>query len=328
MVRIVAVVFIISSFHRFLQMYMSVWYNHRVSDHIRRIPMHIRMKFSSIFYKTRPEEGITRRFSKFSWKKTLLALLIAISIALPVSIISYLLPTKHLLSKTQLADAQALRSTRLDAELIEAKSRLVSSTLVESTFRARVRAYGGDIYLPAYSEDIVFGPKFMTPDMQSNAVIPGTATIRVEKELGSEGGRYILKQYEDADITVTLTSKIIPDAMTSPQLTFKTELSSFIWRPVKQEVNEDEVGNPFLDVSSFGWETNPVIVFNPEFASSQMSYAEPADFQSLLDLPAATSMLTASSDGTASESVHARSGSANLANIFGMFAELGRVLFR
>lgn len=159
------------------------------------------------------------------------------------------------------AGAQALRSTRLDAVLIEARSRVIDNSVIESTYRATIRAYGGDILLPAYSEDVVHRPVFLSDAEKSNAIIPTSATVRIDRELPASGGRYVLKQYEEAGIVITVTSQVIPSAMISERLIFKTQLASLIWKPLIQQYNEDEVGNPLLDVSSLGWETNPVIVF-------------------------------------------------------------------
>jgi hypothetical protein len=158
-------------------------------------------------------------------------------------------------------EAQALRSTRLDATLINSQSRIIDNILVESIFKAKVRAYGGDIYLPAYSEEIIYSPAFISSLEKSNAIIPGSATISITEDLPSEKGRYVLKEYEEANITITVTSRIIPSAMTSDRLVFRTVLKSLVWKPVVQEYNEDAVGNPLLDVSPMDWETNPVIVW-------------------------------------------------------------------
>ncbi len=163
--------------------------------------------------------------------------------------------------KMKFAEAQALRSTRLDAKLIDAKSRVIDNSLIESTYHATVRAYGGDIYLPAYTEDIVFRPSFTSNLETSNAIIPGSAILRISGELPAMNGRYILKEYEEADITIIVTMRVIPSAITSDRLVFKTELTSLIWKPVIQQYNEDEVGNPLLDVTQLKWETNPVIVW-------------------------------------------------------------------
>ncbi len=159
------------------------------------------------------------------------------------------------------AQAEALRSTRLDAKLVDASSRVIDNSLIESTFRAKVRAYGGDIYLPAYTEDMVFVPVFMPGEERINAIIPGSATVRVKSDLTSTNGRYVLKEYESADIDIVVTSKVIPSGMPSDHLVFRIRLASLIWKPVIQQFNEDAVGNPLLDISQLNWETNPVIVW-------------------------------------------------------------------
>ncbi len=188
-------------------------------------------------------------------------------VLMPVSAIA----SMPIMAKT--ADAEALRSTRLDAKLIESRSRVIGNGLVESVFRAKVRAYGGDILLPAYGSDVVYKPSFMSPLEKSNAIIPGTAAIRVDRDLPTMQGRFVLREYEDAEITITVTSRIIPEAITSDRLVFKIQLASIIWKPVIQEFNEDEVGNPLLDISPVGWETNPAVVFKkmPEISFRSMT---------------------------------------------------------
>lgn len=245
------------------------------------------MKFSSIFNKNR-QDLIAR---------TLLILLMPIS------------ATMGFISDAKSVDAQALRSTRLDAKLIEAKSRVIDNNLIESTFTAQLRAYGGDIYLPAYTEDIVYRPAFTSNLEQSNAIIPGSAIVRIEGELPSMNGRYVLKEYEEANITIIATSRVIPSAMTSERLVFKTELTSLIWKPVIQQYNEDEVGNPLLDISSLKWETNPVIVWKKMPTVALGSFGK------------SSSMASAPNDVVASS----QKRSANLASVFGIFGRLGEM---
>lgn len=221
------------------------------------------------------------------------------------------------------AEAQALRSTRLDARLVEAKSRIVGDDLVESTFKAKVRAYGGDIYLPAYAEDIIWKPSYASPMLVSNAIIPGTATVRIDpddaRNLSSEKGRYILKEYEEVDVSIITTSKVILSAMTTPRLVFMMQLSSIIWRPVVQEFNEDSVGNPLLDVTPLGWETNSVIFFNPEHADDVISAYDSA--QAGEQAPSGQSAATAK--GISGNSISKQAlKKAGLASVFGIFNQL------
>ena len=233
--------------------------------------MHMRLKFLS--RKNMP--NATNRLSGSLLVLALVVLLVPVSALIIAASLGVGGPTK-------IASAQALRSTRLDAKFVDAKSRIVSDTLVESVFKAKLRAYGGDIYLPAYAGDMVWKPAFTNPLEASNAIIPGSATIRIDaddaKGLSSENGRYILKEYEDVDVTITVTSRIIPSAMTTSRLVFKTQLATLIWRPVVQEFNEDEVGNPLLEITPLGWETNPVIVFNHDAAAmpAPSTYVSPA----------------------------------------------------
>ncbi len=243
------------------------------------------MKFSSIF-KQRQIQNV------------LVILLVPIS---AISSLSLLMPSE--------VQAQALRSTRLDAKLVEAKSRVIDNSLIESTFKATVRAYGGDIYLPAHADDIVYKPEFTSTLAKSNAIIPGSAIIRVEKELPSMNGRYVLKEYEEADITIVVTSKVIPSAITTERLVFKTELTSLIWKPVIQQYNEDEVGNPLLDISPLNWKTNPVIVWKkmPTLALGPLGQGSV--------VPGANSV--------AAKSEKKNTG---LANAFGIFNQLGKIL--
>ncbi len=260
--------------------------------------MHIRLKFLS-------RKNLTRHISN-----VLVVLLIPISAFLTAASVAVAC------SPTKIASAQALRSTRLDAKFMEAKSRIISDTLVESVFKARIRAYGGDVFLPAYAEDIVWKPIFTNPLEASNAIIPGSATIRIDaddaKGLASDKGRYILKEYEDVDVTITVTSRIIPSAMTSPRLVFKTQLSTLIWRPVVQEFNEDEVGNPLLEITPLGWETNPVIVFNHDAAADQMT----------LPSSSAPSSASPAAEPASSEIAKKPKQKAGLASVFGIFSQL------
>lgn len=254
------------------------------------------MKFSSIF---------------FQKNKSVQAATLAL-----VMMLCALSASGLILSMPESAEAQALRSTRLDAQLTEAKSRIVSGTMIESTFKAKIRAYGGDIYLPAYTEDVIWRPAYPSPLQMSNAVIPGTATVRIDpedaKKLSTENGRYILREYEEIGISIVTTSKIIPDAITSPRLIFKTELSSLIWRPVVQEKNEDEVGNPFLDVSPLGWETNSVIFFNPKSSPDA-----PSSDSEAVESPAAS--IAPTEAGARPAAMRKRAG---LASVFGIFNQL------
>jgi len=133
---------------------------------------------------------------------------------------------------------------QLDLKLLKEETKVIGSpvvsasnsgyTSVETTFTAEARAFGGDIYLPAYIEDIVSRPLFESPKQGSNAVVPGTPSLTILKELPKVNDKYLLKEYDTATIQVKISFKVLPTAMPA-RLSFAPVLSSLVWYPVSYE---------------------------------------------------------------------------------------------
>ncbi len=181
-----------------------------------------------------------------------------------------------------------LHQVRLELKLLDQKTKLIGDaiisedsikpyTIVETVFKTRARAFGGDVYLPTYREDIVFEPVIMFPEEGSNAVIPGTPSIHLGRTLPMKEGKYILHEYEEVDITITIPMKVLSKTI-PPRLIFKTKLNTVLWYPtvyqnglhdpgISAETGERLIQIPLINANSvpmqvtrLDWQTEPVVL--------------------------------------------------------------------
>lgn len=148
----------------------------------------------------------------------------------------------------------AVYPVRLDLKLEDIDSRIVGEsiisdqkegelkkdyTIVETIFTARARALGGDLYLPAYREDIVTSPIITVPVDGSHAVVPGNVSIEIAKDLPKVKDKFLLKKYDEVTLRIKVEYKILPKAMPN-KLVFATKLSSVLWYPAITELERAE----------------------------------------------------------------------------------------
>jgi hypothetical protein len=130
---------------------------------------------------------------------------------------------------------------KLELKLLQTNTKLVQGgvvtestkdklSIVETVYSVRARAFGGDVYLPAYQEQIVFEPIFVTPVEGTHAVVPGTPSIKLSRPLIKKGDRYILKEYEEVDMYITTPVKVLHKDIPT-RLVFKTKLNTLAWHP-------------------------------------------------------------------------------------------------
>ncbi len=201
------------------------------------------------------------------------------------------------------AAEESIYPVRLDLKLIDMKTKIVGSaiikdipentanisskyTVVESTFTARAQAFGGDIYLPSYREDVVAQAVVTVPLEGSNAIVPGVSTIEIIGDLPRVKGKFLLKEYEQATIRIRVSYKILPRAMPS-RLVFATKLNTVLSYPAAYEnglndpglnpnTGERLINIPLINatyipqqVTRVDWKTEPVVLIkNTEKISS------------------------------------------------------------
>lgn len=161
-------------------------------------------------------------------------------------------------------------------QFISSQAKEGAMSIVESVYTIRARAFGGDVYLPAYQEQIIFEPVFTYPDIGSNAVVPGTPTITLAKQLDKKGDRYILKEYQEVDMQVAVSFKVIHSSI-ADRIIFKSKLNTLSWFPTVYKNGSfdggvDEVSGgrlvhiPLINatyipeqITRVNWESEPVI---------------------------------------------------------------------
>lgn len=150
-------------------------------------------------------------------------------------------------------------------------------TMVETIYTARARAFGGDIYLPAYREDVVSEAIITVPEEGSNAVVPSLNTVEILRALPQAKGKYLLHEYEEATLRIKVVYKVLPKAM-PPRLVFATRLNTVLWYPAAYENGQNdpgldpETGNRLIQiplinatyipqqVTRVNWQTEPIIL--------------------------------------------------------------------
>jgi hypothetical protein len=177
---------------------------------------------------------------------------------------------------------------KLELRLLQHKTKLIGTSvigesdqdkmsIVETVYTVRARAFGGDVYLPAYQEQIIFEPVFTYPEEGTNAVVLGTPTITLSKSLAKSGDRYILKEYEEVDMYVSISLKVL-HAYAPDRLVMKTKLSTISWFPtvyqngsfdagVDGDTGERLLNIPLVKASYIGeqitrvdWLSEPVVI--------------------------------------------------------------------
>lgn len=202
---------------------------------------------------------------------------------------------------------ESIYPVRLDLNLLDVKTRIIGSsiipeiqdissttqsftssmskstsknqpyTMVETIYTARARAFGGDVYLPAYREDIVSEAIITVPEEGSNAVVPSLNTVEILRALPQAKGKYLLHEYEEATLRIKVVYKVLPKAM-PPRLVFATRLNTVLWYPAAYENGQNdpgldpETGNRLIQiplinatyipqqVTRVGWQTEPVVL--------------------------------------------------------------------
>lgn len=204
---------------------------------------------------------------------------------LSLTLIGSLISPTPLFAQSQ---GSTLGSIRLESKLIESSVKTIGGTLiedkpdipytiVEATYIVRVRAFGGDVYLPTYREDVVFSPYMIEPKEGSNAIVATQPSIELSRELPQIKGKFLLHQYEEVDLKIKTSFKIIPKSMPS-RLVFSPRLDSLLWYPVRyvngeaQVSNDPEItarlaeiplaGNSYIvqEVSHLDFKTDPVVL--------------------------------------------------------------------
>lgn len=153
----------------------------------------------------------------------------------------------------------ALYPVRLDVKILENKTKVLGNTVVgpgengdlapkytvvESTFLVRARAFGGDIYLPTYREDIVFSAQVTEPSIGTNTLVPMQPSIEIQKKLPQIKNKYLLKEYEEVDMRIKISFKVLPSAMPS-RLVFAPRIDTILWYPALYENGQHDPGqNP------------------------------------------------------------------------------------
>lgn len=193
---------------------------------------------------------------------------------------------------------ETIYPVRLDLKLVDIKTKIIGSsvigessttsgkyTMVETVFTARARALGGDLYLPAYREDVVSQAVITLPKEGSNAVVPGISTIKILRNLPKAKGKYLLHEYEEATIRIKVVYKVLPKAMPS-RLVFATKLNTILWYPAVYENDQNDPGFdpstgermvqiPLINamytpqqVTRIDWQSEPVVLFKDSKALS------------------------------------------------------------
>lgn len=192
---------------------------------------------------------------------------------------------------------------KLELRLIDKKTKLIGDgivtpksadrmSVIETTYTIRARAFGGDVYLPAYQEQIIFEPVFVTPQDGSNAVVLGTPSIHLKKNLNKKDDRYILKEYDEVDMDITVSLKVLHAFMPS-RLVLKTKLNTLAWHPTVYangsfdagtEVSTGErlVNIPLINatyipeqITRVDWSSEPVVLIkNDGYLKNQASVVQ------------------------------------------------------
>lgn len=136
-------------------------------------------------------------------------------------------------------------NTKLIGTSVIGNSTQDKMSIVETVYTVRARAFGGDVYLPAYQEQIIFEPVFVYPEQGSNAVILGTPTITLAKLLQKSGERYILKEYEEVDMYITVSLKVL-HAYAPDRLVLRTKLNTISWFPTVYQNGSFDSGTDSL----------------------------------------------------------------------------------
>lgn len=187
-------------------------------------------KSSKILLSKKVQSAILPRFTKSLSILTIFIFLI-FSLAIPHATYAQI---------NQSVNLDRVVPVQLDLKLIQEATKVIGSpvvsednekyTIVETVFTAEARAFGGDIYLPTYIEDIIFSPHIDVPKKGSNAVVPGTPSIKILKNLPKVKDKYLLKEYDSARIEIKIAFKVLPTAMPS-KLSFAPVLNSLVWYP-------------------------------------------------------------------------------------------------
>lgn len=172
---------------------------------------------------------------------------------------------------------ESVYPVRLDLNLVDVKTKIIGntivqdnqSTIVETVYTARARALGGDLYLPAYREDVVTEAVITIPENGSNAVVPGLTTIEILRELPKSKGKYLLHEYEEVTLRIKVVFKVLPKAM-PPRLVFSTRLNTVLWYPAAYENGQNDPG---LDQKS-GSRLIQIPLINATYIPQQVTRAE------------------------------------------------------
>lgn len=114
-------------------------------------------------------------------------------------------------------------------------------TIVETTFVATARAFGGDLYLPTYLEDIVSSSVFNEPREGSNAVVAGMSSVEILDNLPKIGDKFLLKEYQSVDLRIKISYKILPKAMPG-RIVFSPRLDTVLWYPTVYQNGQYDPG--------------------------------------------------------------------------------------
>lgn len=148
--------------------------------------------------------------------------------------------------------ASAIYPVRLELKVLNTDTKINGSTIIEdradvpytnieTVYTVRARAFGGDVYLPTYREDIVFSTYVTTPQEGTNALVPGVPSVELLKKLPQVENKFLLKEYEEVDLKIRISFKVIPSAMPA-RLVFAPRLDTVLWYPTVYANGQNDPG--------------------------------------------------------------------------------------
>lgn len=167
--------------------------------------------------------------------------------------------------------------TRLLGEGVVTDMSKDAMSIIETVYHVRARAFGGDVYLPTYQEQIISEPVFVYPELKSNAVILGTPSIVLSRTLEKKGDKFILREYESVDMDIKVSLKIL-HAYIPDRLVLRNKLNALAWYPtvyqnglfdqgIDTETGQRLVNIPLINatyipeqITRVDWQSEPVVL--------------------------------------------------------------------